>query len=169
MLPLAVGDARNVAQISLPRHKKPLTEHGFLDAAFEDYSGWPLVGVPTGAAGGLDVLDVDLAGVCWFDQHYDQLPPTRAHETRGGGRHLTFRHSEDLRCSASKIAPGVDVRADGGYAVWWPREGFRVVSDAPVVACKGVVRIARRDSGKPGKPRLIQFGYNARPGATLEG
>jgi Bifunctional DNA primase/polymerase, N-terminal len=49
-----------------------------------------------------------------------------------GARHLIFRHSEDLRCSASKIAPGVDVRADGGYAVWWPREGFRVVSDAPV-------------------------------------
>jgi hypothetical protein len=26
-----------------------------------------------------------------------------------------------LRCSRGRIAPGVDVRADGGYVIWWPQ------------------------------------------------
>jgi len=82
------------------------------------------MGVPTGAVSGLDVLDVDAAGLVWLDQNYSRLPATRAHETRSGGRHLLFNHAQGLRCSAGRVATGVDVRADGGYVIWWPREGF---------------------------------------------
>jgi hypothetical protein len=45
--------------------------------------------------------------------------------------HLLFRHAEGLRCSTSRVAPGVDVKADGGYAIYWPREGF-AVEDRPL-------------------------------------
>jgi hypothetical protein len=42
----------------------------------------------------------------------------------------------------------VDVRADGGYVVWWPREGLRVVSDAPIADWpEWLLGLARGGSG----------------------
>jgi hypothetical protein len=39
---------------------------------------WPLVGVPTGSASGLSVVDVDVpAGTGWYDANFDALPLTR--------------------------------------------------------------------------------------------
>jgi hypothetical protein len=87
---------------------------------------WPLVGVPTGDASGFSVVDVDLEGLGWFDQQH--LPLTRLHHTRSGGLHLLLRHPSGLRNSSSEIAPGVDVRGDGGMIIWWPREGYDVCS-----------------------------------------
>jgi hypothetical protein len=83
-----------------------------------------LVGVPTGEVNGFDVLDVDVAGLSWRDQNRDRFPLTQIHTTRSGGWHFLFRHRAGLRNSASKIAPGVDVRADGGFVIWWAREGL---------------------------------------------
>jgi hypothetical protein len=37
-----------------------------------------------------------------------------------------------LRNSAGRISAGVDVRADGGFVIWWPRQGLRVLSDAEI-------------------------------------
>jgi hypothetical protein len=85
-----------------------------------------LVAAPTGERNGFDVLDIDPAGAGWYDANFDALPATRAHQTRRDGVHLLFRHAPGLRNSRDKIAPGVDVRAEGGYAIWWPREGFAV-------------------------------------------
>jgi hypothetical protein len=78
--------------------------------------------VATGEASGLDCLDIDAEGIGWYDRKFDALPFIQAHETRSGGAHLLFKHAEGLRCSTGKIAPGVDVRADVGYIIWWPRE-----------------------------------------------
>ena len=91
------------------------------------WDAWPLVGVATGAASGFDVLDIDPPdGLAWYDANFDALPTTRAHTTQRGGLHLLFRSAPGLRSSASRIAAGVDVRADGGYVIWWPREGLAV-------------------------------------------
>ena len=88
----------------------------------EPKPSWPLVGVPTGIT--FSVLDIDLDGLSWLASA--TLPPTRTHVTRSGGRHLLFRHREGLRTSKGQIAPGVDVRGEGGFVVWWPREGLAV-------------------------------------------
>ena len=113
--------------------KRPLTSRGFYDASRNaDITGWPLVGVPTGSVVGFDVLDVDVGGLGWLDEVWDRLPPTRAHTTRSGGRHLLWKHADGLRNSAGRIAPGVDVRADGGFIIWWPRQKLRVLSDAEI-------------------------------------
>jgi Bifunctional DNA primase/polymerase, N-terminal/Primase C terminal 2 (PriCT-2) len=95
------------------------------------FPSFPLVGVPTGKRNGFDVLDIDgKAGRSWYFRNCEALPPTRVHYTRRGV-HIFFIHSPGLRCSASKIAPGIDVRADLGYCIWWPREGYEV-ADHPL-------------------------------------
>jgi hypothetical protein len=111
--------------------KSPLIVHGFKSAQRgAKWKGWPLVGFRTGAASGIDVLDIDPDGRKWFDQNIDAIPQTRAHETQRG-LHLLFKHAEGLRCSTSRIADGVDVRADGGYAIYWPTTG-RPIEDHPI-------------------------------------
>jgi hypothetical protein len=114
--------------------KKPITAHGFEDASddpdairkmFPPRPGC-LIGVPTGAASGIDILDVDPrhGGHVWYAAHKEKLPPTRIHRTRSGGLHRLFRHMDGLRNSTAKIAPGIDTRAEGGYFIWWPATGL---------------------------------------------
>lgn len=122
--------------------KRPATPHGFHDAAsdrtavralWRQYPA-PLVGVATGAASGIDGFDLDAKhseARQWWATHRHRLPLTRTHGTRSGGLHLLFRHATGLRCTAGRIAPGVDTRGDGGYIVWWPAAGLPVLSDAP--------------------------------------
>jgi hypothetical protein len=139
-------EALALAALKLPcfpcrNDKSPATPHGFKDAIHDHghlrelwrrHPG-PLIGVPTAEGSGLNVLDIDTRkdGKTWFAKHRGRLPPTRVHRTRSGGLHFFFRHQQDLRCSAGRIAAGVDVRAIGGYAIWWPAAGFPVLSDLP--------------------------------------
>ncbi len=77
----------------------------------------------TGAPSGVVVLDVDLGNggdVAALIRRYN-IPPTRWMRTGSGGYHLHLRHPGGyLPCSQSRIAPGVDVRGDGGYSVLPP-------------------------------------------------
>jgi hypothetical protein len=135
--------------------KRPLTQWSRTARQDADIRGWQLVGVPTGVVSGFDVLDVDVAGLGWLDEVWDRLPPTRAHATRSGGRHFFFRHVDGLRNSVSHIADGVDVRADGGFVIWWPRQKLRVLSDAEIAEwpawllelARGSVQVAAWQSG----------------------
>ena len=122
--------------------KRPCTDNGFHDAVrsaheadrlFSERPG-ELIGVPTGPANGFDVLDYDPRhdGHIWFNEHRHRLPTTRKHSTRGGGEHLLFKHHPGIRNSESKIAPGVDVRGEGGYVIWWPAHGCPVTSEHPI-------------------------------------
>ena len=120
-------DLAQLLRFPCDQSKRPLTSAWQRNAARDDYSDWPLVGVPTGEANGFDVLDIDLDGTAWWDAHRAELPTTQIHTTRSGGAHLLFKHAEGLRCSVGRIATGVDVRADGGFIVWWPRQGLRVI------------------------------------------
>jgi hypothetical protein len=124
--------------------KCPTTRHGFKDATTDlealnrlwvRHPG-PLIGIATGERAGFDVLDVDVrnGGGRWFATHRNRLPSTRVHRTRSGGLHLLFAHRPSLRCSAGQIAPGVDVRADGGYVIWWPAADCDVLADVVVAA-----------------------------------
>lgn len=118
---------------------------GFLDATSDEDAvralfklapNAKLVGVPTGPDSGFDVLDLDYrhgAGR-WEIENSHRLPETRLHSTLNGGRHYLFRHVPGVRNSASKntLAPGVDVRGEGGYVVHPPSFGYVVHSDAPI-------------------------------------
>lgn len=114
-----------------PDNKRPLTEHGFKDASRDPdqirqwWSQYPdaMPAIPMGRASGLAVLDLDvkdgkdgIAALRDLGLDPDTLTPCNV-ETMSGGRHLYFRWPEGLGCSVNKIAPGVDVRSEGGYAI----------------------------------------------------
>lgn len=116
--------------------KKPATKHGFKDAtqdvrALRDMwreTGAPLIGIPTGSISGFDVLDIDPrhGGDDWFRDAEESLPDTKLVRTRSGGYHIFFKHADGVRNSASKIAPGVDTRGEGGYVIAWEAQGCDV-------------------------------------------
>jgi hypothetical protein len=115
-----------------------LTPRGFKDASSDAEmieNLWrhypdPLIGVPTGESSSLAVIDIDPrnGGEAWLAAQ--KLPKTRIHATRSGGSHFLFRHRQGLKCGVGRTAPGVDVRAEGGYFIWWPAAGFGVHCDA---------------------------------------
>lgn len=125
--------------------KRPCVKGGFTAATRDkeeirrmfSAAGVRLIGVPTGQENGIIVIDVDIKngarGMEWLNANSSALPPTRTHKTRSGGLHLVFKAppSEAIRNSASKIAPGVDVRGNGGYVIIPPSEGYAVADNAP--------------------------------------
>ena len=81
-----------------------------------------MIGVPTGPVNGITVLDLDVR------EDYDgcenlrelglEIPHTLTSLTPSGGRHYYFATGDrEIKCSASKISQGVDVRGIGGYVV----------------------------------------------------
>src|SRR5262249_22584581 len=105
--------------------KHPLVPKGIYGAKrdWRDDRGWPLVGVPTGSVNDFDCVDIEPEGRGWYELNFDALPTTRAHSTPRG-LHLLFRHVDGVRCSTGKIAKGIDIRGDGGFIIWHPREGL---------------------------------------------
>ena len=125
--------------------KHPRTPHGLKDATTDltiiKKTGvfWTdsNIGVVTGTASGLVVLDVDPRhggdeSLDRLEHQHGALPVTVEAKTGGGGRHLFFQHpggggrhllflDPDVSYIPSRtIAPGLDVKADGGYVVVYP-------------------------------------------------
>lgn len=111
-----------------PDSKLPATAHAFHDATtdsarvVEEWASHPTanVGIATGAVSGLVVIDVDPGGdetIEALKRTLGRLPATLVALTPRGA-HAYFRHpGVEVRCSAGRLGPGVDVRADGGYVV----------------------------------------------------
>lgn len=127
---------RGVPVFPCREDKRPACRHGFRDASTDpnivsDLFGLPgacLVGVPTGSASGLNVLDIDPrhSGDAWWRREAYRLPATRAHRTRSGGLHLLFRADPAVRNTQGKLGAGIDTRGEGGFIVWWAAHGCRV-------------------------------------------
>jgi hypothetical protein len=74
------------------------------------------IGIRTGAISGLVVIDVDLKGLKFLKEL--NLPPTPRVRTGSGGLHFYFKYPEGgLSNSVGKLAPGIDLRGDGGQIV----------------------------------------------------
>lgn len=123
-----------------PGAKRPLTEHGFHDATAhpDRVSAWwrqhpaANIGVPTGAASGAVVVDIDVHGPAdgfdAFDRAYRaglvsgwQFLVT----TPSGGMHAYFPATQgEVQRSWQAASAGIDFRGDGGYIVVPPSEVF---------------------------------------------
>lgn len=97
-------------------------------------------GLVTGAKSGVFVLDVDVHKADGFEAlaKLGPVPPTYTVETPTGGKHHYFLHpGRHVRTSGGALAPGLDIRGDGGFVVGpGSRHAngglYRVVDSSPV-------------------------------------
>ncbi len=112
--------------------KSPYTARGFKEATTNEATireWWEKhpdagIGIPTGKASGLLVLDRDdrHGGDASLSELVEQrggLPPTQQASTPSGGAHYVFKYPEGVHIgnSAGKLGRGLDVRGEGGYIV----------------------------------------------------
>jgi Bifunctional DNA primase/polymerase, N-terminal/Primase C terminal 1 (PriCT-1) len=88
---------------------------------------WPQlnIGIVTGAVSGLAVLDVDprhggQESLAALEALHGALPATVEAESGGGGRHLYFASSAPVPRNKAGLAPGIDLRGEGGMVVALP-------------------------------------------------
>src|SRR5439155_11813748 len=108
--------------------KHPRTWHGVNDATTDELTirewlkRWPgaNIGIATGAVSGIFVIDEDRRN--GGDKELQKLEtihgplPEGPLSLTGDGRHFIFKHP-GFPVNVSKIAPGLDIRGDGGYIV----------------------------------------------------
>ena len=156
-----------------PGGKRPLTYNGFWDASADPrrvgswWRRWPEanLGVPTGERSGLLVLDVDPASggpesLAALEREHGPLPRTTRSRTGGGGTHVFFRYpaSEEVRNSAGRLGPGLDVRGEGGYVVVPPsrtRGAYEWLDRAPLAGPSWLLDCLRGLSDGAGGERLF--------------
>ena len=116
--------------------KTPIMTGGFKQASTnpETITAWwenwtaANIAVATGAVSGVVVLDVDVkhdkdgeAALAALERKNGPLPATVEAITPSKGRHLWFQHpGRPVPCSVGALAPGLDIRADGGYVLVCP-------------------------------------------------
>ncbi len=145
--------------------KAPRTKNGFKDATTSlttiqsVWGGRPrsLIGVPTGQATGVVVLDIDMknghdgeASLFELEKKHGKLPDTVESLTKNGGRHLYYKAPDvPVGCSVSKLGDGLDVRADGGYVIAPPSPGYEWEASNPATfaeAPEWLVRLMLEDN-----------------------
>jgi len=114
-----------------PNGRRPLTQHGFLDATTDlsTVERWwrthPEANVGVATGGGFTAIDLDVKNgvdgeATWarLRAAHGDVPITRTVVTPSGGRHLYFLTPDlTIHSSVGRLGPGIDVRSDGGYVV----------------------------------------------------
>ncbi len=104
---------------------QPFQERMPTDKELDEWYGrWPDagVGIVTGAVSSLVVLDVDPRhggddSLRAVEREHGPLPHTIEAITGGGGRHLYFTYPREELRNRAALAPGIDLRAEGGLVV----------------------------------------------------
>lgn len=116
------------------------------------------VGIATGEKSGFLVLDFDGQGGA---QLYDEwgalgwLPETREAITQSGSRHVLLKYFHGLK-NGVRVAPGLDVRTDGGLIVVEPSRGVKgdyrwvqfstPIAEAPLALREHLLNIAAAEA-----------------------
>jgi len=155
------------------RSKLPATEHGFLNASKDAAvieTWWRSnpnynVAVATGTVSGffaVDVDDVDAEIELRRLEAANGVLPRTVETITGDGRHIWLAMPNvDLRNSASQLAPGIDIRAAGGYILVPPsvhptgrRYAWSVDSASSIAAAPAwlVARLVKPKQGSSATP-----------------
>ena len=132
----ALALARNGRLVFPARPDKTPLIKGWPDLATADeetITGWfskdqpPNLAVITGHKSGFFCLDIDgpmgEASLSELERLKGKITPQCSVRTASGGRHFHFLMPNfDLRNSAGKIGPGLDIRANGGYVLAPPSQ-----------------------------------------------
>ena len=124
---LAYGVSRLAVLSLMPRSKEPAIARGFHSATTNPETirrYWSVpdrnIGIATGALSGVWVLDIDgddgATNLRTLEAQHGKLPKTWISST-GRGWHVWFRYTAPIPSSTGRIAPSLDVKADGGYVV----------------------------------------------------
>jgi len=112
--------------------KVPRTQNGFKDASTDAtvIKEWwrkspkANIGMPTGSANKIVVLDVDprnggTESFYRLNEDYEKLPDTLTQKTGGGGFHYVFQCPAGVIIKNGHIEgyPGLDIKGEGGYIV----------------------------------------------------
>ena len=114
-----------------PSGKRPLVrwqvyQHRHPDATevADWFRRWPdaNIAIVTGVVSGVVVLDLDPrhgadASLQELEHKHGSIAETVEAWTGGGGRHLYFAHPGEMLHNRVGLAPGIDLRGDGGYVV----------------------------------------------------
>ncbi len=147
----------------------------YIDRAQVDrwWRRWPEanVGVVTGAASGLLVLDVDPAhdgakSLSHLERRYGGLPVTLTARSGGGGLHIYFVHpGVRIGPSAGKLGAGLDIRCDRGLIVAPPSRhasGTRYewigVTSTPAAPPEWLVTALLPPPSRPLRPLIVESG-----------
>ena len=148
--------------------KKPYTPHGFYDTATDPgrvtalwtlYEG-EMIGMPTGEASGVFVVDVDrLEALEELDPDLLQaLRETLTIRTPSGGLHFYLNHIAGITNKRGTLPAGIDIRGTGGYVIVPPSEGYTVkhraqVADAPEKLLEALREAPRKQRASQGRSR----------------
>jgi predicted P-loop ATPase len=117
--------------------KAPLIYNGFHGAVTDEktirdwWTKWPNANIGLATGHKFFVFDVDnkkhekqsqtgLESLEILESKHGKLPDTIQQITGSGGRHYLFAPYIGLRNSSSKVAPGIDIRGEGGYIIAEP-------------------------------------------------
>lgn len=123
-----------------PKYHKELLNHGLLSASTDPivikkwFNQWPQanVAILAGKKSGFIVIDIDPRhggdlSLIELQSKNQNFPETLTETTGSGGKHILFEYPEltetqekEIRNSASAVAPGIDVKVEGGYIVCSP-------------------------------------------------
>ncbi|MBA2713731.1 MAG: bifunctional DNA primase/polymerase, partial [Rubrobacteraceae bacterium] len=115
-IPIKKGSKQTALGQLAPYLERPATK--------EEVSSWAWsgVGIVTGRISGVLALDVDgPEGEAELQKHGHPVTPMV--RTARGGLHLYFKHPEQHVRTGIRVAPGLDVKAAGGYVVAPPSVG----------------------------------------------
>jgi hypothetical protein len=144
-----------------------------------------MIGMPCGPPSKLWIFDVDVDASKGIDgpkalrellmTSGEPLPPTRMSATPRSGEQYFFNWTgADIRNSASKFGPGLDVRGNGGYTILPPSRRtdgtpYRWFNSLPPVEAPLWLINAAIRSSHNGPPRVARRAMSGRPSAVCNG